>query len=100
MEWHASVNGAICVFLWQFWWLLQSLVVALVFRNWYILFSFMILVPVTGIFAQWYWVEMKKIRGKIKWLRTVKNNSQLANDIMKRRKEIEKEFFALKKINN
>jgi 1-acyl-sn-glycerol-3-phosphate acyltransferase len=101
IEWHASVNATTFWAIWQFWWLLQSLVVALVFRNWYLLFAFMIAVPLCGMFAQWYWVEMKKVYGKIKWLRTVKNNSRVAEEMMKRRKEIEKEYFSLKRgINN
>jgi glycerol-3-phosphate O-acyltransferase / dihydroxyacetone phosphate acyltransferase len=67
IEWSASVTATIGVFLWQIWWLLQSLVVALVFRDWYILFAFMIAVPLCGLFAQWYSVRWKKFAGKMRW---------------------------------
>jgi 1-acyl-sn-glycerol-3-phosphate acyltransferase len=66
IEWSASVNGTIAVFLWQIWWLLQSLAVALVFRNWYLLGGFMLAVPLCGVIAAGWYRIFKKMRGRIR----------------------------------
>jgi hypothetical protein len=70
VEFEASVNGTIGVYFWQIYWLLQSLVVALVFRNWYVLGIFMLLVPASGIHAQAYWTYVKRFAGAIRWWKT------------------------------
>ncbi|HTL81709.1 MAG TPA: 1-acyl-sn-glycerol-3-phosphate acyltransferase [Bacteroidia bacterium] len=67
VEWSASINGTIGVVLWQIWWLLQSLAVALIFRNWYLLWGFMIMVPVCGVLAQAYWTYVKRFAGSVRW---------------------------------
>ena len=67
VEWSSSINGTIGVYFWQIYWLLQSLAVALIFRNWYLLCAFMILVPVTGILAQAYWTYLKRFFGSMRW---------------------------------
>ncbi len=96
IEWHASVNGTIGVFLWQFYWLGQSLAVALIFRNWYILGAFMLLVPITGMFAQGIWVMMKRTSGQAKLLRAEKKQGRVMDEMMKRRTEIVNEAIDLK----
>jgi glycerol-3-phosphate O-acyltransferase / dihydroxyacetone phosphate acyltransferase len=63
IEWHASVNVTIGVFFWLIWWLLQSLAVALIFRNWFVLFGFMLLVPIAGVFAYWCWRQVRMLAG-------------------------------------
>ncbi len=63
IEWHASVNVTIGVFFWLIWWLLQSLAVALIFRNWFVLFGFMLLVPIAGVFAYWCWRQVRMLVG-------------------------------------
>lgn len=94
IEWSASVNGTMAVFLWQIYWLLQSLVIALVFRNWYILGGFMLAVPVTGMFAQWYWKEVKRTAGKFRWARLSKDEKDA---LRKQRQEVRTAFAALEK---
>ena len=73
IEWSASVNGTIGVFLWQINWLLMSLAVALTFRNWYLLWAFMIAVPACGAFANWYRFRFVKTAGKIRYNRLPEN---------------------------
>lgn len=77
IEWHASVNATIGIFLWQFYWLLQCLVVALVFRNWILLWSFMVAVPVSGVIAQELYVMVKKANGIARLLRKKKEMEEL-----------------------
>ena len=92
VEWSATVNGTIGVIFWQIWWLLQSLVVALVFRNWYILGAFMILVPLCGIHAQAYWVYLKRFSGSMRWWMTNANDKKmllgLRGNILKKYSEL------------
>ncbi|CAN5216978.1 hypothetical protein BH09BAC5_BH09BAC5_19670 [soil metagenome] len=94
IEWYASVNGTIAIFLWQFYWLLQSLIVALVFRNWFVLGAFMVLVPVTGMIAQELYVLFKKTTGAAKFL--LMRNEDRAEEVEKMRKEIMQEVNKLK----
>jgi glycerol-3-phosphate O-acyltransferase / dihydroxyacetone phosphate acyltransferase len=89
MEWSASVNATIGVFLWQFYWLLQSLVVALVFRNWYLLFAFMIAVPISGITANFCWIILRKMKG---CLRLNKMREKEVEELKSMRTEIETAF--------
>ncbi|HEU4719513.1 MAG TPA: 1-acyl-sn-glycerol-3-phosphate acyltransferase [Bacteroidia bacterium] len=93
IEWSASVNGTIAVYLWQFYWLLQSLVVALVFRNWYVLGAFMIAVPACGMIAQWNSVRLKKLFGRIRYSNLPANERK---DLAEMRSEIEREGEELK----
>jgi hypothetical protein len=92
IEWHASVNATMAIFLWQFYWLLQSLVVALVFRDWIVLWSFMLAVPLTGIIAQELYVLLKKTNGARRLLSAKKK----ASELVEMRKEIVKEAEALR----
>jgi glycerol-3-phosphate O-acyltransferase / dihydroxyacetone phosphate acyltransferase len=92
IEWHASVNATMGIFLWQFYWLLQSLVVALVFRDWIILWSFMLAVPLTGMIAQELYVLLKKTNGARRWLAAKKR----VGELVEMRKEIVGEGEALK----
>jgi glycerol-3-phosphate O-acyltransferase/dihydroxyacetone phosphate acyltransferase len=96
IEWHASVNATMGVFLWQIYWLLQSLAVALIFRNWFILGTFMILVPVTGALTQEIRVKMKKTAGEMRFMKAEKKNKRIVEEMMKRRNEIVKETVILK----
>lgn len=74
IEWHASINGTLSVFLYQILWGLQSLAVALIFRDWIILGAFMIAMPVCGVIAQAYWVRMKKSKGRSNLIKGFKSN--------------------------
>lgn len=92
IEWSASVNGTIGVYFWQIWWLLQSLAVALIFRNWYLLLAFMLLVPVSGLHAQAYWVYVKRFSGSLRWWMTGKEEG---NKLMRMRTGILSRFEEL-----
>lgn len=88
IEWHASINGTLSVFLYQIFWGLESLAVALIFRNWWILGGFMIAMPVCGMIAQAYWVRMKKSGGKSRLLAAFKKNRKEVESLVKLRAEI------------
>ncbi len=92
IEWHASVNATIGVFLWQIYWLLQSLVIALVFRNWYLLFAFMLVVPLCGMIAYELYIVLKKANGA----KNLLGEKAQAVELMALRKDIVSEINSLK----
>jgi 1-acyl-sn-glycerol-3-phosphate acyltransferase len=92
IEWHASINATMAIFLWQFYWLLQSLVVALVFRDWIILWGFMLAVPFAGILTQEISVQLKKTNGA----RRLLSAKSRAGELVNMRKEIVAEVEELK----
>ena len=94
IEFNASINVALSLFLWQIYWLLQSLVVALAFRNWYVLTVFMILVPITGLIAQELIVLLKKSNGVMRFLAS--KNKNRVEELVNRRKEIVADVELLK----
>jgi 1-acyl-sn-glycerol-3-phosphate acyltransferase len=93
IEWHASINATMAIFIWQIYWLLQSLVIALVFRDWVLLWSFMLAVPLAGIIAQELYVLVKKANGAARFLSAKKSE---AAALVQMRKEITSEVESLK----
>ncbi|GAB4135840.1 MAG: hypothetical protein Fur0041_10130 [Bacteroidia bacterium] len=96
IEWHASINGTLSVFLWQIFYVLESLAVALIFRDWLILGSFMILMPVCGMIAQEYWVLMKKSGGKSRLIKAFRNNKNAIEELIAMRNTITEKFYRLR----
>lgn len=88
VEWHASVNGTISVFLWQIFFGIESLAVALVFRNWYVLVAFMIAMPVCGVIAQEYWRKMKKSQGRSALVNAFRADKQKIQNLIAERAAI------------
>ncbi len=99
VEWHASVNGTISVFLWQIFYGLESLAVALIFRDWIILAAFMVAMPVCGVIAQEYWVRMKKSKGRSNLIRAFKSNRVQIERAVALRAGISREMLALRSKN-
>ncbi len=99
IEWHASVNGTISVFLWQLFFVLESLAVALCFRNWYVLVAFVIAMPVCGVIAQEYWRRMRKSTGKSNLIRVFKSHKEKTQNLIELRAKIVAEMNALKTVH-
>lgn len=97
IEFHASINGTAGVFLYQIFWGLECLAVALIFRNWWLLGAFAIAMPVCGLIAQEYWVRMKKSRGKTRLLSAFKHHRRKIESMVKQRAEIVAEMEELRK---
>jgi glycerol-3-phosphate O-acyltransferase/dihydroxyacetone phosphate acyltransferase len=103
IEWHASINATMAIFLWQIYWLLQSLAVALIFRNWNILWAFMLAVPVAGLIAQELYVLLKKTNGARRFLSArnrVGEVVELRKEIVSEVEEMKKKFPLSERINN
>lgn len=89
VEWHASVNGTLGAFMWLICWGLESLAVALLFRNWWVLAAFMLAMPLCGIFAQYYYVRIRRSNGKSALLKAMRNNKKEVQALVALRNEIE-----------
>lgn len=89
IEWHASLNATIGAFMWLICWGLESLAVALLFRNWWVLAAFMIAMPVSGMFAQYYYVRIRRSNGKGALLKAMRSDKAEVAALVELRNEIE-----------
>lgn len=96
VEFHASINGTLSVFLFQIFWGLECLAVALIFRDWWILGAFAVAMPLCGLIAQEYWVRMKKSKGKANLLKAFRSDRKKIEALIHLRAEIVSEMELLK----
>jgi glycerol-3-phosphate O-acyltransferase/dihydroxyacetone phosphate acyltransferase len=88
VEFHASINMIIGWFAWIVYYLLQLLIVGLVFRNWSLLTVYAVLVPLTGLFALRFYPLLKKAAGRRRLLRLKENNKTEFKGLVSRREEM------------
>jgi 1-acyl-sn-glycerol-3-phosphate acyltransferase len=91
IEWHASINATVGAFLWLLCWGLESLAVALLFRNWWLLAAFMLAMPLSGMFAQYYYVRIRRSNGKSALLAAMRKNKAEVEALINLRHEIDLE---------
>jgi 1-acyl-sn-glycerol-3-phosphate acyltransferase len=96
IEWYASINGTAGVYIWQIFYGLELLAVALIFRNWYVLGAFAIAMPVCGVIAQAYWVRIKKSRGRGNLMKAFKSDRAEIEKVIGLRAEIVSEMESLR----
>ena len=95
IEFHASMNANIAWVFWFFWYSIQLLVVALVFRSWPLLGIYALLVPVLLWFCISYYPRMKKIFGRWRLMRMVRKQKPMVEKLMNQRYEIVQIFEKL-----
>lgn len=96
MEWHASINGTIGSLMFLFFYIAQILTVALVFRNWWLLAAYIVLLPISGHFAWWYWIRMVKSRGKGRLLKLMRKDRETVEELIGLRLELVQEAEAMR----
>lgn len=87
-EFKASVYASAGMFLWIAFYGIQLLIVALAFKNWSILGVYALAVPLLGIYVLHYYPLMKKIFGRWRLLRLVRNERKAVEQLMFERAEI------------
>ena len=87
-EFYASFRANLSLIFWSFYFVIQLLIVALVFRNWLLLGLFSLTVIVSGIFVIKYYSGMKKIFGRWKLLRMVRKDKKTVEKLMNQRNEV------------
>jgi len=85
VEFHASVNMYVSAMLYLIFYLIQILSIALIFRNWWILGAYIILLPLSGLFSLVYYTFLKKTLGQWRFF-SLENKKR--EEIIKLRKEI------------
>jgi len=96
VEWHASINGTLSVFIYQLYWLLQSIVVGLITRDWLITIGYVIAVPITGMIAQEYYVRMKKSAGKSRLIKLFRNEKAVVEELIELRTNLIADYEQLR----
>jgi glycerol-3-phosphate O-acyltransferase / dihydroxyacetone phosphate acyltransferase len=92
VEFHSSVNVASGTFIALVWYAALTLTVALVFRNWYLLAAWMILIPVSGWFSIRFRSFMKKTLGKWRLLGLVRKDRSTVERLVHTRMDIIQEL--------
>lgn len=95
VEWYASINGTAGVYIWQIFYGLELLAVALLSRNWYVVLAFAIAMPVCGLIAQAYWTRMKKSKGRAALMRAFKTERKTVEELIDTRAGLVSEMEAL-----
>ena len=89
VEFHASVHMYSSAMLYLIMYPLQILAVALLFRNWYVLGAYVVLLPLTGLFSLKYHQFIEKIFSN---LRCFSLNRNQREELIKTRREIAEEI--------
>jgi hypothetical protein len=79
------VSGA---FIWVISFILYVILLSVIITNGFIFMLSVLMMPLGGLFALWYWEKAKKIIGKFRWLKLTRNNIEIANEIIEMRNEI------------
>ncbi len=88
IEFFTSINLGFGMFLFIFYYLIQTTLVFAVFNSLTMLFLFLLLAPASGLFALNYWRLYQEVKGMTQ---VIKHNSEVAH-LSKQRKEIIKEM--------
>ncbi|MFI5149043.1 MAG: 1-acyl-sn-glycerol-3-phosphate acyltransferase [Bacteroidia bacterium] len=88
VEFHASIQSNAGMLLWIIYFLLQICAVQLLFHNWLLTLIWIILVPVTGLFAHRFHAVKQKILGGWRLLGLVKKNREEAERLILQRAKI------------
>ena len=88
IEFYASAYLHISMFVWLFYFGVQLLTVALVFRNWSLLGLYAFTVILMGYFNLWYYPVRKKIFGRWRLLRMVQKQRTTVEQLINTRAEI------------
>jgi glycerol-3-phosphate O-acyltransferase / dihydroxyacetone phosphate acyltransferase len=97
-EFHASVCIVIATFTWLFYYAIQLLAIALVFRNYFLLAVFTFLIPLLGFFSMNYYMRLLKIRGRWRLLMKLKTDGKTIEQLLLQRYAIITKLGKLKEI--
>lgn len=95
VHFHASVNFVIGMFGWIGYYLVQLLVVWLLFKSGLFTLVFALLIPAAGLFSLRFYSFMKKTYARWNLFELVQNNAELAQQLLAHRKEMMEELEAV-----
>lgn len=91
-EFYASFRVNLSLIFWTIYFFIELLIVALVFRNWMLLFAFAITIAFTGFYLIKFYPVMKKILGRWRLLRMVRKERETVEQIMNLRSGVMNEL--------
>ncbi len=97
IEFYASVYLNMSMLLWVFYYGLQLLAIALIFRSWVFLGIYALLVPITGFYVLKFYSVMKKIFGRWRLMRLVRKDRTTIEHLINERTQIITEIEFAKK---
>jgi 1-acyl-sn-glycerol-3-phosphate acyltransferase len=87
-EFYASFRVNLSMIFWTFYFIIQLLIVALVFRDWMLLMLFTSTIILSGVFVLKYYSVMKKIFGRWRLLRMVRKDKKTVETLVNLRSEV------------
>lgn len=98
IEFKASVHANLAMIFWLFYYAIQIVTIALVFRNWLILSLYsVVFVPLLGYFTLKFYPAKEKIFGRWRLLRMVRKERNVVEELVNERFEIIAEIEQAKK---
>lgn len=94
----SSVRFGIGLLLFFFWYLLLIVASFFIFESIFISLAFIISLPITGIFAFYYYIHLLKMRGQLRWMLLRQKDRKAYEEFLTRRKEIIVKFEEILKI--
>ena len=88
IEFFTSVNLSSGAFIWVINFIIYTIILSFFAINGLVFLLLIFLMPVSGLFALWYWEKLKKIIGKYRWLNLLNSNENIANEMLKMRTDI------------
>jgi hypothetical protein len=88
IEFFTSINLAAGGFIWVILYTFYILISSSFINNGYLFIANFFVMPITGMAALYYWEMMKKIIGKFRWLKLIRNSEPEVQKIVELRQEI------------
>lgn len=87
-QFKSSIKFAVSMFLWPLFHLLETILVWFLFKDWILVLSFFVAMPLLGILARSYWVSFKEFLISLRWMRLKKNKTEIYRSIQNDQQEI------------
>lgn len=98
VEFYASVYANMAMLLWLAYYVIQLIVIGLIFHSWRILGAYALLVPLLGYFALWFYPIKQKIFGRWRLLSLVRKDQQVVANLISERRAFLQELQEAKKL--
>jgi 1-acyl-sn-glycerol-3-phosphate acyltransferase len=88
IEFYSSINMASSAFIFLITYITYVLISSSVISNGFVFLLNLLVMPITGFVALEYYNRYKKLRGKLNWLRIIRNNRIASDDLIALRDQI------------
>jgi glycerol-3-phosphate O-acyltransferase / dihydroxyacetone phosphate acyltransferase len=99
-EFYASFRANLSFIFWTLYFLIQLIVIGIIFNNWMLLSVYAVTVIVSGVFVIKFYPAMKKIFGRWRLLRMVRKDRGTIEQLVNERAEVMNDLLLMKKEYN